>query len=90
MSALAVIDTPLRRGLFGAGLALLGTSVYREVAPYQQPTTNLLNMVVQYQIFLTFVYVFLLLHYDGTAYTGVLADVDEESVAVIMMIFNLR
>jgi hypothetical protein len=90
MSALTVVDTPIRRGFFGAGLALLGTFVYREVAPYQRPTTNVLNVVVQNQIWATFVYASLLLNHDGTGYTGVLAGVSEETAGVLVLIANLR
>jgi len=90
MSALTVVDTPIRRGFFGAGLALIGSVVYRELSPYQQPTTNLMNLVVQYQITVLFIYASLLLNHDGEAYTGVLAGVDTESVGGIIAIFQLR
>jgi len=90
MSALTVVDTPIRRGFFGAALASAGALAYREIAPYQQPTTNLLNIVVQYQVILTFIYVSLLLNNDGTNYNGVLADISEEAIAAVMVIVNLR
>jgi len=90
MSALTVVDTPIRRGFFGVSLGLIGTLAYREVAPYQRSTTNVLNIVVQHQIWLTFVYASLLLNRDGTGYTGVLAGIRVETAGAIMMIANLR
>ena len=90
MGALTVVDTPIRRGFFGASLGLIGAFLYREVAPYQRSTTNVLNDVVQHQISLTFIYASLLLNHDGTGYTGVLAGIGEETAGVIMVIANLR
>ena len=90
MSALTVVDTPMRRSFFGAGLAFIGAIVYREVAPYQRSTSNVLNLVVQYQIFAVFVYASLLLTTDGTAYTGVLAGIDGETAGGVMALVNLR
>ena len=90
MSALTVVDTPMRQSFFGAGLAFVGVGVYRELRPYQRSTSNVLNLAVQYQIFLVFVYASLLLFTDGTAYTGVLAGIDGETAGGVMVIATLR
>ena len=90
MSALVVVDTPSRRAFFGASLTLVGAVVYRELAPYQRSSTNVLNLTVQYQVFAVFVYAAQLLQHDGTGYTGALAGVDEESVGAMIVAVNLR
>ena len=90
MSVLSVVDTPIRRGFFGAGIAIIATFVYREFNPYHRTTTNVLNMTVQHQIWSTYVYAFLLLNHDGAGYTGVMAGVNEKAMATAMVIANLR
>ena len=90
MSALTIVDTPMRRSFFGASLAFIGVGMYRELAPYERSTSNVLNLVVQYQVFLVFVYASLLLSTDGTAYTGVLAGIDGETAGGVMVIATLR
>jgi predicted membrane-bound spermidine synthase len=90
MSALAVVDTPIRRGFFGATIAVAATFLYRELSPYQRSSTNILNLTVQHQVWLTFFYAFLLLNHDGEVHTGVLAGMNEEAIAFAMTIANLR
>jgi len=86
-----VDDVPARRAFAGMCLAIIGALVYREISPYSRVTTNILNLVVQYQIFLLYMYALLLVHHDGIGYTetSVLAGQDPRTVGSIMVLGNL-
>ena len=51
-SVLTVVGSPILKAFIGGSFALVWVGVYREVQPYAKATTNLLNSIVQYQIFL--------------------------------------
>jgi hypothetical protein len=51
MSTLFIIDSPVKRAFLGATGAFISLSASREIGPYSQSTSNMLNMAVQYQTF---------------------------------------
>ena len=60
ISLLTLVDTSARRSLFGLLLTLISGVTYREVAPFKNPSTNVLNNISQCQLFLTFLMALLL------------------------------
>jgi len=77
-----IINTTTRRAVVGSLLAIMSSVLYREMNPFKTPSTNMLSMVAQYQIMITYIAAMLLdanllvglsEHLQGALLGGVLA-----------------